>query len=170
MKRITLFFVFGILTVSLGASLAYAIEASTPAPAAAAVSTSSTTIIMPESVKIDMESKFFYDSKGKSDPMDLPWEGKEALTAAPGTGEKPAEVEIDPLTIIKPEVKGVVYCKEKPSTSMVIIGESILKAGQTATLKGLPKAVKVIKIEPNVVTVSYISKTYKIKIVNESYF
>jgi hypothetical protein len=169
MKRITLFFVLGILTVSMGVSLVNAFEVSTSVPAAA-VSTASTGIVLPESVKIDMEPKFFYDSKGKSDPMDLPWEGQEALAAASGTGEKPVEAEVDPLTIIKPEVKGVVFCKEKPSTSMVIIGESILKTGQTATVKGLPKAVKVIKIEPNSVTVSYISKIYKIKIVNESYF
>lgn len=167
MKRKLFIPVISIAAVSLGASLAFGLEASN----LTTNKTTETTITLPEPVKLDMEPKFFYESKGKTDPMDLPWAGKSNKGDGQAvSGEQAPEVEVDPMTVIKPEVKGVVYCQEKPASSLVILGENILKVGQTATIKGLPKTVKVVSIQPNMVTVSYLTKNYKIKIVNESYF
>jgi type II secretory pathway component PulC len=114
----------------------------------------------------DERPEFFYDSKGKPDPMDVPWFHKEFIGNA-NAGPKndaPKKVEINVEERLTGQVTGIVYSEIKPEDSLALIGIQIVKIGDNVKIEQLPKMAKVSKINKQEVILVYEGKTYPVKI------
>jgi len=112
------------------------------------------------------QPKFFYDSKGKPDPMDLPW-----LRKGGGEPGAPGPRQTQPVVInvqekLKNKLSGVVYCETNPVGSMALIGHDIVKVGDSVKIADLPKTAKITKINRKDIMLSYDGKSYPLKMEN----
>src|SRR5208283_2340050 len=114
----------------------------------------------------DERPQFYYDSKGKPDPMDVPWFHKEFIgTPTPSPkNEPPKEVKINVEERLNGQLTGIVYSETKPEESLALIGIQIVKIGDNVKIEQLPKLAKVSKINKQDVILVYEGKTYPVKI------
>lgn len=114
----------------------------------------------------DERTKFFYDSKGRPDPMDIPWHHKDFMEPASRTHNTDTTivVRINVEERLRGQVNGIVYSETKPDDSLALIGTQIVKLGDIVTIDQLPKSAKVSKINKQDIILLYEGKTYPVKI------
>ncbi len=114
----------------------------------------------------DERPQFYYDSKGKPDPMDIPWFHKEFIEAPTSSpkNEAPKEVKINVEERLNGQLTGIVYSETKPEESLALIGIQIVKIGDDVKIEQLPKTAKVSKINKQDIILVYEGKTYPVRI------
>jgi len=149
---------------------ASAIRVIDEAPAAADTATAAKPVLNPAVPDEADFPTYQYDSKGKSDPMEVPWRSGAPLVSKTSPGAngkvdvKPADLEINVREVVKSQLTGIVYNESVPSTSSVILNGKLVKAGNTIQLKGLPESLKLTRITKNEILVTYQKKSYSIKL------
>ena len=105
---------------------------------------------------ITFQKKFFYDSKGKSDPMFMPWRFINESSGSTETGRDITEQEISSLPDgIDKQLTGVVWSMYKPTA---LIGDKIVREGDEIA------HVKVLKINKGEVIFLYAGKKFPVKV------
>ena len=150
-----------VLIVSIGLTISMSM-AQTQKEAQVSKSLSSSTTIIPALTASDERPKFFYDSKGKADPMAVPWFHKE-LVKSPGPGEKPVDVQMSIEESLKGKLTGIVYSETNPASSCALIGDQIVNVGDTVIISQLSKSAKVFKINKQDIILIFEGKMYPVK-------
>ncbi|MDI6783855.1 MAG: hypothetical protein QME64_07155 [bacterium] len=111
-----------------------------------------------EKSTVTFQKKFFYDSKGKADPMYMPWKYIDESGVGPAgtvTG-KGTEAELSSLPeSIDKQLAGVVWCAKEP---LALIGDKIVREGDEIA------HVKVLKINKGEVIFLYAGKKFPVKV------
>jgi hypothetical protein len=111
-----------------------------------------------EKSTVPLQKKFFYDSKGKTDPMYMPWKyiDESAVTSAGGETGKSVEIEVSSLPeSIDKQLTGVVWCTKEP---LALIGDKIVREGDEIA------HVKILKINKGEVVFLYAGKKFPVKV------
>jgi hypothetical protein len=111
--------------------------------------------------------KFFYDSKGKPDPMENPFLIKEAPKAEPGVKIE-APVQINPAQVIREQLSGIIFAEDAPADSIAIVNGKFVKTGNVIKIPALPKSIKISKIKREEISVLYESKIYNVRLISKS--
>jgi type II secretory pathway component PulC len=151
----------GVLIGSFGLIISMGM-AQTQKEAQVSNSLSESTTLIPALTASNEQPKFFYDSKGKPDPMAIPWYHKE-LVRSTGPGEKPVEVQLSIQESLKGKLTGIVYSETNPASSCALIGEQIVNVGDAVIISQLSKSAKVFKINKQDIIIIYEGKTYPVK-------
>lgn len=101
-----------------------------------------------------LEKKYYYDSKGKADPMNMPWLYESKSSVPAGTKEIPELVTSLPDSIQK-QVTGVVWSEREP---LALVGDKIVHEGDEIA------HAKVVKINQGEVIFLYSGKMFPVKI------
>ena len=147
-----------LVSTMLIASLSYAAdkpatstETTAKAPSPLDIITSAT-----EKSTVTFQKKFFYDSKGKADPMLMPWKYIDESAAPTGTGAGKGDQDISSLPeSIDKQLSGVVWCPKEP---LALIGDKIVREGDEIA------HVKVLKINKGEVIFLYAGKKFPVKV------
>jgi len=111
-----------------------------------------------EKSTVTFQKKFFYDSKGKADPMYMPWKYIDESGVGPAGTEagKGIEAEVSSLPeSIDKQLTGVVWCSKEPRA---LIGDKIVREGDEIA------HVKVLKINKGEVIFLYAGKKFPVKV------
>jgi hypothetical protein len=120
----------------------------------------------------DTTPVFYYDTKGRPDPMDLPWLMKTDIPIIeihkPVIKKVlPKKIIVNPQDILQQNLQGIIYADYSPAAgSLVILNGQYGKTGQVLNIPGLPNPVKIELIRKSEVVIQYQKKRYTIKLAN----
>lgn len=158
MRKLLFSFISIVFALTLIMSLCFAADKSTTSKDTTAKEPSPLEIITSATEKstVTFQKKFIYDSKGKSDPMLMPWKFiDESATSSSGeSGKVMVEPEVLPEGIDK-QLTGVVWCAKEP---LALIGDKIVREGDEIA------HVKILKINKGEVIFLYAGKKFPVKV------
>jgi hypothetical protein len=151
-----LLFIFGILSFVVSAALVQAADKPTTSTQTTAIKEKSPIDVINNATEkntITFQKKFFYDSKGKQDPMLMPWKYTNESGSTDDKG--PAGPDTTLPNDIDKQLSGVVWSDREP---LALIGDRIVREGDEIA------HVKVLKINKGEVIFLYSGKKFPVKV------
>ncbi|MCX7919233.1 MAG: hypothetical protein N3A72_06430 [bacterium] len=113
-----------------------------------------------EKSTVTFQKKHIYDSKGKDDPMLMPWKFIEESGTPSSSGVKGGVkgTDLEPATLpeeIERQVTGIVWCPKEP---LALIGDKIVREGDEVA------HAKILKINKGEVIFLYAGKKFPVKV------
>lgn len=103
----------------------------------------------------NLQKKYYYDSKGKPDPMYIPWRVQGEVTGKQSGAPGATGVDIVLPETVGAQVCGVVWSPKDP---VALVGDKIVHEGDEIT------SAKVVKINKGEVIFLYGGKTFPVKV------